>query len=404
VRATLWILAFCLVAAVVAPAALAARPLAIAIPGILKSHGLAASGTGVTIVDLSDGRVAYHLHAWKRFTPASNQKLITTVAALATLRPGFRYETTLNGDGVRHAMSYRGDVYLIGSGDPTLTTADLETLARRLRQSGVRHVDGRIVGDETIFDRMCFGPQWKPSFYGTESPPLSGLSVNRNVAPNGRTPARPALAAARLMRKALIAHGITVSGRAVAGKTPFGAPALASVRSAPLWRILHTMDRDSDDFISEMVLKTVGALGDGTGTTAAGVTVARSVLEQMIGADARNLHLVDGSGLSAANRATASALAQLLARTARDPTLGPPLRQALAIAGVDGTLRDRPVGSDRVLAKTGSLDGVSSLSGYATTKSGGNFAFSILMNGPHLDEAEAHRAQDTIAALIADQP
>jgi serine-type D-Ala-D-Ala carboxypeptidase/endopeptidase (penicillin-binding protein 4) len=176
------------------------------------------------------------------------------------------------------------------------------------------------------------------------------------------------------------------------------------VRSAPLWRILHTMDRDSDDFISEMVLKTVGALGDGTGTTAAGVTVARSVLEQMIGADARNLHLVDGSGLSAANRATASALAQLLARTARDPTLGPPLRQALAIAGVDGTLRDRPVGSDRVLAKTGSLDGVSSLSGYATTKSGGNFAFSILMNGPHLDEAEAHRAQDTIAALIADQP
>jgi serine-type D-Ala-D-Ala carboxypeptidase/endopeptidase (penicillin-binding protein 4) len=99
-----------------------------------------------------------------------------------------------------------------------------------------------------------------------------------------------------------------------------------------------------------------------------------------------------------------SALAQLLARTARDPTLGPPLRQSLAIAGVDGTLRDRPVGSDRVLAKTGSLDGVSSLSGYATTRSGARFAFSILMNGRYLSDWQAHAAQDKIAALVAAQP
>jgi D-alanyl-D-alanine carboxypeptidase/D-alanyl-D-alanine-endopeptidase (penicillin-binding protein 4) len=214
----------------------------------------------------------------------------------------------------------------------------------------------------------------------------------------------PALSAARLMRKALIDQGITVTGGAATGKVPFGATELSSVRSKPLWKILRTMDRYSDNFIAEMVIKTVGALGGTKGSTAGGLAVARSVLEETIGDDAKNLHLVDGSGLSSANRLTASALAELLARTSTDPTLGPPLRQALAIAGVNGTLRDRPAGAGRVLAKTGTLDGVSSLSGYATTQSGARFAFAILMNGRSLSDWQAHEAQDKIAALVAAQP
>lgn len=398
------ILSLCLVTLVPAAPALAAQTLPTGIPSILRSYGLAVSGTGVTIVNLSDGQVAYRYHAWKKLAPASNEKLITTVAALSTLRPGFRYETTLSAMGERAGATYRGDVFLVGAGDPTLSTGSLTTLAKRLRQSGVRHIAGRILGDESIFDRMRFGPQWKTSFYGTESPPLSGLTVNRNLAPNGHMLAYPALSAARLMRQALIAQGITVTGRAATGKLPFGATELSSVRSKPLWKILRTMDVYSDNFIAEMVIKTVGALGGTKGSTAGGLAVARSVLEETIGADAKNLHLVDGSGLSSANRLTASALAELLARTSTDPTLGPPLRQALAIAGVNGTLRERPAGAGRVLAKTGTLDGVSSLSGYATTQSGARFAFSILMNGHSLSDWQAHEAQDKIADLVAAQP
>jgi D-alanyl-D-alanine carboxypeptidase/D-alanyl-D-alanine-endopeptidase (penicillin-binding protein 4) len=404
VRRPLRALILCLVLLVPAPASLAAPPLPTGIPNILRSYGLADGGTGVTIVDLSDGQVAYRYHAWKQLAPASNEKLITTVAALATLRPGFRYETTLSGSGERRGDTYRGDVFLVGAGDPTLSTGGLDTLAKRLRQSGIRHVAGRILGDETIFDRMRFGPQWKASFYGTESSPLSGLSVERNLAPNGHMLPYPALSAARLMRKALIHHGISVSGRAATGKVAFGATDLSSVRSKPLWKILRTMDRLSDNFIAEMVIKAVGALGGAQGSTAGGLAVAQTVLQDTIGDDAKNLHLVDGSGLSSANRLTASALAELLARTSTDPTLGPPLRQALAVAGVNGTLRDRPSGSGRVLAKTGTLDGVSSLSGYATTQSGARFAFAILMNGHKLSDSEAHEAQDKIAALVAAQP
>jgi D-alanyl-D-alanine carboxypeptidase/D-alanyl-D-alanine-endopeptidase (penicillin-binding protein 4) len=391
-------------ALVPAAPALAAQPLTVSVPKILRANGLAVGGTSVTIVDLTTGQVPYRYHAWKRLAPASNEKLITTVAALSTLRPGFRYETTLSGAGTRAGATYHGNVYLVGAGDPTLTTAGLDTLARRMRASGVHHIAGSVVGDETIFDSVRFGPQWKSSFYGTESPPLSGLTVNRNTASNGRMLPNPALSAARLMRDALEEHGITVSGGASRGKAPFGATVLSTYASRPLWRILRTMDVNSDNFLAEMVIKAVGALGGGTGSTAAGLAVARSVLQETIGADAGNLHLVDGSGLSAANRATTSALAELLARTASNPTLGPPLRQALAIAGVDGTLRDRPAGIGHVLAKTGTLDGVSSLSGYVTTTSGSRYAFSILMNGSQLSDWTAHTAQDAITALIATQP
>jgi D-alanyl-D-alanine carboxypeptidase/D-alanyl-D-alanine-endopeptidase (penicillin-binding protein 4) len=404
VRRLLRALVLGLVLLVPAGPSLAAQTLPIGIPSILRASGLAVSGTGVTIVDLSSGKVAYRYHAWRKLAPASNEKLFTTVAALETLRPGFRYETTLRGAGTRTGATYHGDIFLVGSGDPTLTSGGLKTLAKRLRQSGIRHVGGRILGDESIFDRVRFGPQWKTSFYGTESPPLSGLSVNRNLAPNGHMLPYPALSAARLMRQALIDQGITVSGKAATGKAPFGATELSSVNSKQLWMILRTMDRYSDNFMAEMVLKAVGALGGGKGTTAGGLAVAQSVLQEMIGEDAKNLHLVDGSGLSSANRATSSAFAELLARTATDPTLGPPLRQALAIAGVNGTLRDRPSGQGRVLAKTGTLDGVSSLSGYATTQSGQRFAFSILMNGRYLSDWQAHEAQDKIAALVAAQP
>jgi D-alanyl-D-alanine carboxypeptidase/D-alanyl-D-alanine-endopeptidase (penicillin-binding protein 4) len=382
--------------------AAAAQPLTIAVPKILASHGLEGGGTGVTIVDLSDDAVTYRYHAWKRFTPASNEKLVTTVAALATLRPGFRYETTLSGAGTRNGATYVGDIYLVGAGDPTLTTSGLDTLAKRLRESGVRHVKGRVLGDETIFDRVRFGPQWKPSFYGTESPPLSGLTVNRNTAPNGHMLPYPALAAAKLMRAALIQNGISVGGKAATSKAPFGAHELSSFSSKPLWKILRSMDTNSDNFIAEMVIKAVGALGNGTGSTASGLAVARTVLQKTIGADADALHLVDGSGLSAANRLTASALAELLAQVDKDPTLGPPLRQALAVGGVDGTLVDRA--ACHCIAKTGTLDGVSSLSGYATSLSGVRYAFSILMNGGGLSDWQAHQAQDAIASMIASQP
>src|SRR5262249_35007813 len=133
----------------------------------------------------------------------------------------------------------------------------------------------------------------------------------------------------------------------------------------------------------------------------------RQVVGSLIADDASSLTLVDGSGLSPSNRSTAAAFAHLLAAAASNPTLGPALDSSLSVAGLNGTLEHRLrgfVGHLRVHGKTGTLDGVSSLSGYATTPSGHRYAFSILMNGRYLSVWRAHEAQDAIAQLLASMP
>jgi PBP4 family serine-type D-alanyl-D-alanine carboxypeptidase len=165
------------------------------------------------------------------------------------------------------------------------------------------------------------------------------------------------------------------------------------------------MDRQSDNFTAEMVLKEIGAVVGTGGTTAAGIAVEKRVVGQLIGSDADSLISVDGSGLSSADRATTAALVTLLVRMDGDPQLGPTFRGLLSVSGQNGTLEHRLVGPavrGRVLGKTGTLDQASSLSGYVTARSGHRFAFSILMNsrGGILSSWTAHRVQDAIAALL----
>src|SRR5262249_31719938 len=68
-----------------------------------------------------------------------------------------------------------------GGGDPTLDGLDVAALARAVKAKGIRRVSGRVLGDETIFDPVRYGPQWKRAYYGIESPPLSGLAFERHV-------------------------------------------------------------------------------------------------------------------------------------------------------------------------------------------------------------------------------
>jgi D-alanyl-D-alanine carboxypeptidase/D-alanyl-D-alanine-endopeptidase (penicillin-binding protein 4) len=114
------------------------------------------------------------------------------------------------------------------------------------------------------------------------------------------------------------------------------------------------------------------------------------------------VHLADGSGLSHANRTTASALARLLAGGAANPAIAKPLAGALSVAGANGTLAHRlPQLRGRVLGKSGTLDNVSALAGYVTGVSGRRFAFAVLMNVPALSDWDAHATQDAIVTLLA---
>ena len=114
------------------------------------------------------------------------------------------------------------------------------------------------------------------------------------------------------------------------------------------------------------------------------------------------VRIVDGSGLSRLDRLTANALATLLEKAWADPTVQPTLAAALPVAGVNGTLEDRlrkPPARGRVIAKTGTTDEASSLSGYVPDR----FAFAILQNGHPLSWWWARRAQDRFAQVLAAQ-
>jgi PBP4 family serine-type D-alanyl-D-alanine carboxypeptidase len=121
-------------------------------------------------LDLASGRVLFAHNSSVGFVPASNEKLPVTFAALKVLGPGFRFPTEVRGQGAQGADgTWRGNLVLKGYGDPTLSTARLRLLARRVRALGITHVTGMVIGDESFFDRLRTAPGWKASFRSLRS-------------------------------------------------------------------------------------------------------------------------------------------------------------------------------------------------------------------------------------------
>lgn len=386
---------------VAVPATAAARPeaqpeLAAKLARTLSAPGLSLRRTSALAVDLASGRVVFALNPSRALVPASNEKLPVSYAALVRLGPGYRFRTEVAGDGTLVDGTWRGDLYLRGFGDPTLTRWDLRSLAAQVRAWGIRRVAGRILGDESWFDDRRVSPGWKPWFLGDESAPLSALVVDRADGWPGRS---PALSAARAFGAALARRGIRVAGGPGVGTASADAFPLALDLSRPLAEILRTVNRDSDNFVAEMLLKTLGADAGAAGTTAAGARVVREVLAEA-GVSLAGLRVVDGSGLSRLDRLSAAAIVAMLRAAATDPDIGAAFLASLAVAGVDGTLDDRmdkrPT-YGRVIAKTGTTMLASCLSGFVR----GRYAFAILQNGDPIPGWTARAAQDRFVTALA---
>lgn len=346
--------------------------------------------------------------------PASNMKLVTAAGALLQMGPEFRYTTRLATTTRARVVGgeLRGPMYLLGGGDPLLATrgyasrhlpataTPLVDLVRPLRAAGVRAVAGPIVADESLFDDRREGDRWL-SHYHLYAQPLGALSVNQSYAGDRRgAEARlPARAAGVRLRAALRGVRIPHRGAVRTGITPANARPLASVQSAPLAAVVREMNVPSDNFVAEMVLKSVGVHGVGRGTTASGAARTGELLEAR-GILTGRERLVDGSGLSRANRLTPTALVRLMAAADADPTWGAALIASLPRGG-EGTLvnrlRARAVGS-RVRAKTGFINGAIGLSGRAVSRGGERYVFSLLMNTGNITAART--VQDRVVALL----
>ena len=378
-----------LAALALAPAATGnALPLTARLAGALAVRGNSSALSSVVALDLRTGDVVFARHPDLSLEPASNEKLTVTYAALRDLGVSYRFKTD--------ALASDGNLYLKGFGDPTLTSTRLDKLAAQVAAAGVTHA-GRLFADESWFDARRTAPGWKASFLIDECPPLSALVVDR-AQYDHHVALSPALAAAGTFRKLLRKHGVT-TGAIALGRAPASATQLGEVESPPLAAVVKAMDRDSDNFRAEMLLKELGAEGRGAGTTAAGAAIVRADLASD-GVPLAGVSIVDGSGLSQLDRLTAGAVASLLEVAWNNPVLKLPLWSALPVAGVSGTLEDRmqkAPARGAVRAKTGTTDEASALSGYVRDR----YVFAVLQNGSPVRAWSARKAQDRFATALA---
>jgi D-alanyl-D-alanine carboxypeptidase/D-alanyl-D-alanine-endopeptidase (penicillin-binding protein 4) len=348
-------------------------------------------------VDLQSDGVVFARNADLSLAPASNEKLPVTFAALKQLGLSYRFKTEVLGRGTQDGTVWHGDLFLKGFGDPTLTSARLGRLAQAVAGSGITRIDGRMYADESWFDAKRAAPGWKLGYLIYECPPLSALVVDRALY-EGRTANQPALAAVGTFRRLLRGYGVT-TGPVGLGRAPAAATLLATTESATLRNVIAVMDRDSDNFRAEMLLKDLGAEAGTGGTTLAGAAVVRRVL-----AEARvplaGVVIADGSGLSLLDRLTATAIARTLTAAWSDPVLRAAFWAALPAAGEQGTLEHRFKGSPAlgvVHAKTGTTNVASALSGYVRDR----FAFVVMQNGSPVAGTAARKAQDRFATALA---
>lgn len=214
----------------------------------------------------------------------------------------------------------------------------------------------------------------------------------------------PALYTGTLFAELLAAQGIRFAGRISPGVAPDSLNALVEHRSPPLSvLILHT-NKESDNLYAEMLLKTLGAQVRGLpGTAEKGIAVINAFLDS-VGIDTTTYELADGSGVSRYNVVSPEHIIELLRVMNADFRVQAEFKASLPIAGVDGTLKERmqdTAAAGKLRAKTGSLRGVSTLSGYTTTAEGEPLAFSLMMEHFVGSTSKIRQIQDRIGALLS---
>jgi len=295
-----------------APAGAGDSPLAKRLARALAVPHVSQARTGAVAIDLVTGETLFSEHGNLPLVPASNEKLAVAYSALVTLGPTFRFETDVLGRGEQDGAIWRGSLVLVGHGDPTLSSADLTTLARQVRAAGIRRVTRGVFGDEAFFDARRTGAGWKSWFYINECPPLSALTVDRGRY-YGRTSRDPAAAAALLFRNALRRAGVAVGGAGVGKQRDDDVP-LAAVESAPLSQIVAWMGRVSDNFTAELLLKQLGAAEGEVGTSARGAAAVRSALIK-----SRASHTLSTLAASAAAEGDPDVIGRLRRRSTETP-------------------------------------------------------------------------------------
>lgn len=434
----------------------------------LSRPGLNAERTSIAVVDAASGRPIVSHQPNLRLNPASCMKIITSAAALHALGPDYRFQTYIYADREPKDGAV-GTLYIYGTGDPSLVNERIWLIARNLYDLGLRRIEGDIVIDNSYFDSDEFprkaGADHRAYAARTSAvaanfnsvtlridpagrkgqnarislePPVDHIGVvnhlvtggkfqldisqaetagGETITVRGRIPAKseprrvytsvadPVAYAGAVFRFILEQNGIEVTGGTKGGRTPQNAFGLANEGSEPLSSIIKSMNKFSNNFMAEQIVKHLGAIRFGVpGSTAKGIQAIENYLAS-IGIRRRSYIIENGSGLSDKNRVSSAQLAKVLSAAYQDFSIRPELVASFPIFGVDGTMESWnffPELRSQLRAKTGTLGGVSSLAGFVELKDGRTAAFAILANGLPRGPDAARRAQLGIVKAIAE--
>lgn len=411
---------------------------------------------GIEVTSMKNREVLYKKNNDQLFIPANTLQLFTAAAAASVLGVDYRFETKLYRD-------EQGNLYLQGSGDPSLSQDDLRQMIRDLKIQGSFDVQDIFV-DNTIFDPFWQGPGWiwdetylqsdgltidnsTISLYVSPAqqegallsyvldPPVpqirvdmrattgtqNTLKVNRLTDPfvislTGELPLQfplqqfrvpiqnPAIFTGEALKCLLQEAGITVRGSVTLLPTPQTATLLLTHQSAPLSQLLYPMMKNSDNMYADAFFKRLGATFlSPPGSWQKGSMAVREFLRRDPALDPSDLIILDGSGLSRYDLLSPQDFSHLLSWLYRDFKFGDEVIASLPISGVDGTLKNRMQSvASRVRAKTGGMMGITGLTGYVVTRDNEVLSVVILING-FVGKAEPYKTQieDTICKKLA---
>lgn len=418
---------------------------------------LAGADVSITVRDRISGEMIYDYNGLTTVKPASNMKLFTTAAALDVLGKDYRFNTSLYTTGKLSNGVLKGDVYLKGQGDPTLSIEDLQKFAEELKAQGIQKIDGRIVGDDKWFDNDLLTPGiWvgDESYY--YAAPISALTTSPNtdydsgtiiveafgtlvgdlpsikVTPNigdlqiineartveagktntvtiersyqtnqivisGNLPIdktvkewvtvqHPTTHTLTMFQVVLEKAGIDQTKEKVfQAATPNSAQLIAMKQSMTLEQLLIPYMKLSNNGIADILVKTMGKVKNQHGSTKAGLEVIREY-GKSINLNMADWQFEDGSGMSHENSISSLLVSELLFKVQGEDWFSTYFTSLPVAANADrmvgGTLRNRlkdPLTAGKVYAKTGSLTGVNTLSGYLDASSGQSYIFSVLV-------------------------
>ncbi len=401
------------------------------------------ASTGMLIIDGRDGSVLYSRNARASLVPGSTMKLVTAAAALDALGSDHRFTTSIVSDTAPAGGAVDGGIWLVGGGDPELTSDDLRRGIRHMQSDGVDRIAGNVYADGTKYgpDRVSADWQSDDLQYGWAAPAsalsIDGGSVQFTITPRAGTQAdvavdppghrviasvdtassgadntlridllpgdagyevrgqipygapqkywravpHPTRAAAVSLLAMLRLAGIEVGGSAQVGQAPAQSTALWRHASRPLDQIIKQMFLLSDNHYAEELLRAVGWKATGIGDLRGSLAAERSFMTDNRIPTA-GVVLADGSGLSANNRLTAQSLVATLQFLLNEP-LPEPAFSLLPRAGIEGTVSVRnlaPGVKGRVFAKDGYIEGASTIAGYVLTAHHGPVIFAFLVN------------------------